>query len=85
MKKILMTAVCVGALAVPAMAQTGGTPPTTKSDTRMDNSRTGPPDASKGTSTDAKKGIPGNPTAGGDGSQSNPKSNAPGASKSGGG
>jgi hypothetical protein len=88
MKKILMTAVCVMALAAPAMAQSSGT--STKSDAKMDNSKAhsgkmAPADASKGTSTDAKSGVPGNPTAGGDGSQSNPKSSAPGAAKAGGG
>ncbi len=84
MKKTLITAVCVAAFAVPAMAQTGTTT-TTKPATKMENGKMAPPDASKGTSTDAKRGVPGNPTAGGDASQSNPKSSAPGASKAGGG
>lgn len=84
MKRTLITAVCVAAFAVPAMAQTGTTT-TTKPTTKMENGKMAPPDASKGTSMDAKRGIPGNPTAGGDGSQSNPKSSAPGASKAGGG
>lgn len=83
MKRILIASACVCALSVPAIAQTGTT--TAAPATKMENGKMTPPDASKGTSTDAKRGVPGNPTAGGDASQSTPKSSAPGASKAGGG
>jgi hypothetical protein len=91
MKKILLAGACVLAMSATAMAQsstTDGSSTMHKNSNTMMKKNTMKPDpnaATTGSSMDSKRGVPGNNTAGGDASQSNPKSTAPGAAKAGGG
>jgi len=91
MKKILLAGACVLAMSATAMAQSSmknDSPTTHKNSNTMmkDNTmKANPNAATTGSSMDSKRGVPGNNTVGGDASQSNPKSTAPGAAKAGGG
>lgn len=90
MKKILLAGACVLAMSATAMAQSSMKNDSTmhkdkNTNTMMKNNKMDPNPATTGSSMDAKRGVPGNPTAGGDASQSNPKSTVPGAAKAGGG
>jgi hypothetical protein len=89
-KKIFLAGACMLALATSAIAQSSNTM-SPSSPARRDGGanavQTPNPNsaATTGNSIDAKRAIPGNNAVGGDGSQSNPKSTAPGAAKAGGG
>ncbi|RTL49740.1 MAG: hypothetical protein EKK40_15485 [Bradyrhizobiaceae bacterium] len=93
MTKFLMAGAC--AIAVSAMAMSpsfakdqekSGMKSETHQTTGSNSSVKEPSNAATtGSSMDAKRGIPGNNAVGGDGSMSDPKSTAPGASKAGGG
>lgn len=95
MKKILLAGACVLAFSAAAMAQSSTATENQKSDTmkqdsmkngmKANGSATSGSAATTGSSTDSKRGVPGNPDAGGDESMSNPKSTTPGAAKAGGG
>ncbi|ACI92879.1 probable glycin-rich signal peptide protein [Afipia carboxidovorans OM5] len=92
MKKILLATACVFAMSATAMAQSSMDRSSSgtaihKNDAVKKNTMkpVDPNAATTGSSMDSKRGVPGNNTVGGDGSQSNPKSTAPGAAKAGGG
>jgi hypothetical protein len=92
MKKALLAVACVFALSATAMTPSfakdynkSSTMKNEKHKTTGSSMSRDPSAATTGSSSDAKRAVPGNNAVGGDGSMSNPKSTAPGAAKAGGG
>lgn len=93
MKKFLLASTCAVAISAMSMSASFAKDMKDQSNSGMKSDKhqtTGssamnPNAATTGSSMDAKRGVPGNNAVGGDGSMSDPKSTAPGASKAGGG